>query len=99
MTTKKQKRTPDYSILMQERSGLRTCRLHINGDEIDEKIANGYSREEAKETSESNQFEKAIADGRIASNAVAIDEIDRFMSATNIERNQILRDERRARAA
>ena len=63
------KPTPDYTVTMMDPSGLRSATLHINGAEIDEKIADGYSRAEAVETSESNQFEKAIADGRITADA------------------------------
>lgn len=63
--------TKDYSITMSDSAGRTTC-LHINGAEIDEKISAGYSLDEAKETSESNQFEKAIADGRIGADALSV---------------------------
>jgi hypothetical protein len=91
------KRTPDYAVTMQEAGG-RTARLHINGASIDELVADGYSRAEAVESVEGNQFQKAIADGRIGARAWRISDADAFMCATNAERNQILRDERRAKA-
>lgn len=62
-------RIADYTVTMMDYSGLRSVVLHINGDEINEKVANGYSLAEAVESSESNQFERAIADGRISDNA------------------------------
>lgn len=62
--------TKDYSIKMQDGAGRETT-LSINGASVDEMIADGYSTEEARESLESNQFQKAIADGKIGADAWA----------------------------
>jgi hypothetical protein len=56
--------TKDYSITMKDSTG-RTCELFINGDCIDEALAQGYSFDTACERNETNKLENAIAEGQI----------------------------------
>lgn len=64
-------RTKDYAITMQDSTG-RTCVLSINGACIDERVADGYSEDHAREDVESNAFEKAIARGDIGADATMV---------------------------
>lgn len=64
-------RTKDYAITMQDSSG-RTCVLSINGDCVDERVAEGMSTLQAREDLESNAFANAIDRGDIGEDAIAI---------------------------
>ena len=63
--------TKDYSITMKDSAG-RTCELFINGDCIDEALAQGYSLDTACERNETNKLENAIAEGQIGADCYQI---------------------------
>jgi hypothetical protein len=63
--------TKDYSITMKDSTG-RTVELFINGDCIDEALAQGYSMDTACERNETNKLENAIAAGAIGADCSQI---------------------------
>jgi hypothetical protein len=63
--------TKDYSITMKDSTG-RTFELFINGDCIDEALAQGYSLDTACERNETNKLENAIAEGQIGADCYQI---------------------------
>lgn len=60
--------TKDYAITLKD-SDCRTVSLFINGASIDELIETGLQAFEARESIESDAFEKAIARGLIGADA------------------------------
>jgi hypothetical protein len=63
--------TKDYSITMKDSTG-RTVELFINGDCIDEALAQGYSMDTTCERNETNKLENAIAAGAIGADCSQI---------------------------
>lgn len=64
----------DYAIILRD-STMKTCRVFINGDCINEQILKGVSEEEAVEMVESNACWNAVGSGDIGADAW-IDNID-----------------------
>ena len=58
----------DYSLTLRD-STMKTCKVFINGDCINEQILHGVSEEEAVEMVESNAFWNAIGSGEIGADA------------------------------
>jgi hypothetical protein len=63
--------TKDYCITLEDGAG-RTVKLSINGDCIDEALAQGYSLDIACEQNETNKVENAIAEGLIGTDCYLI---------------------------
>lgn len=65
------KKIKDYSVTMQDSSG-RVVTLYINGDSINELVADGMPASQAREGVESDAFERAIYNKEIGADAWVI---------------------------